>query len=332
MWVNTHGSFPLGVAWLVARAIGEALDGRGRPRWIERYFAFFLASLALAAINPLGVRLLAFPFAVRGKESVFKNVVEWRSPDFQTPQGMLTLVFLALALIILVRAKMGWKDTLPVVAFLGLGLFSVRNIAPLAVVLAPALGRAMSVASDRRATMAPSALPDTAGHRAPSSRLNLAIAAVLVATALVFVAGAQRNAAFDFSTYPTQAEAYMASHGLLDPTMHKVAVQDIVGCYLILLRGTTGRVFIDDRVDMYPVAVSNDYDTLLHGAVNSPALLDKYGIDTVLWDGRLALPGVLRASGGWRQVYPEPNSAPKASGDHWLVLVRDRSVPAVPPT
>src|SRR5579872_2306939 len=35
VWVNTHGSFPLGLAWLAARYVGEAVDTKARPRWLE---------------------------------------------------------------------------------------------------------------------------------------------------------------------------------------------------------------------------------------------------------------------------------------------------------
>jgi hypothetical protein len=321
VWVNTHGSFPLGLAWLAARLVGEALDARRRPRWIEPYVVAFVAALALAAVNPLGPRLLSFPLTIESKSAVFRNVVEWRSPDFQTLQGFATLACLALVLLVLFQTKMRWADILPVVGFVALGLFSVRNIAPSAVVLAPALGRALAVRHVDE---------DGAGLRpAGSAGLNKAIAGVLVAAALVFTVGSQRANALDFSTYPTYAEEYMVTHGLLDPAAHRIAAQDIVGCYLILLRGTSGRVFVDDRVDMYPVSVSNDYDTLLHGDASSPSVLDRYHIDVVLWDRHLALPGVLRSTGGWRTVYPGPDAPAGSNRDsRWTVLVRDPTVPA----
>jgi hypothetical protein len=316
VWVNTHGSFPLGLAWLAARVVGEAIDARQRPRWIEPYVAAFVAALALAAVNPLGPRLLTFPITIEKKSSVFRNVVEWRSPNFQTLQGFATLACLALVLLILFQAKMKWADTLPVVGFVALGLLSVRNVAPSAVVLAPALARALGVGRSDEA-------------KSGAVGLNKAIAGVLVVAALVFTIGSQRANALDLSTYPTYATEYMGTHGLLDPATHRIAAQDVVGCYLILLRGTAGRVFIDDRVDMYPLSVSNDYDTLLHGDPSSTSVLDRYHVDVVLWDQRLALVGVLRSAGGWRTVYPGPDAPAGSKRDsRWTVLVRDPAVRA----
>jgi hypothetical protein len=148
---------------------------------------------------------------------------------------------------------------------------------------------------------------------------------VLVLAALIFTLGSVRSSALDLRTYPTQAEAFMASHGLLDAS-HRVATQDVVGCYLILIRGLNTKVFIDDRVDMYPVSVSDDYDSLLHGSANAVAILNKYNIDTVLWDRNLALVPLLQAAGGWRMVYPTPVPSSAPPDKRWVVLVRDPSV------
>jgi len=336
VWVNTHGSFPLGAAWLLARAAGEALDGRHWPRATARYTGWFLGALALAAANPLGPKLLAFPLAVRDKASVFRNVVEWRSPDFQSPQGIALLVLLGIGLIILIRTRVSWADTLPVVGFLAAALFSVRNVAPAAVVFAPVLGRAMRRAAPPPAEVGeigtkadlPASKPGvpTDASRRPS--LNAVIASLLVVVALIFTVGERRAAPLDLRTYPTAAVAWMGTHGYLDPTRHRVAEQDVIGDYLILLRGPAGKVFIDDRVDMYPVVVSDDYDTLLHGTVGSIAVLDRYRVDTVLWDDRLALPGLREALGGWRAVYPSLSS-PSPKGDYWVVLARDPMTPRI---
>jgi hypothetical protein len=347
VWVNTHGSFPLGVAWLGARLVGEAIDQRRLPREVLRYLVGFLGALVVACLNPLGPRLLLFPFAVEGKRQVFQNVVEWRSPNFQTAQGLATLACLSLALLILLPTKGRWADTLPLVGFLALGLISVRNVSPAAVVLAPALGYALRVKP--RVVEVPAtpgvSPPDVAATSAPEEEdglepievpararplaINKAIAGLLVFVALLFTLGAQRSAGLDLSTYPAQAEEWMKAHGYFNPKDHRVAAQDVNGCYFILANGTTSKVFIDDRVDMYPVAVSNDYDSLLRGSVDSSAILDRYTADVVVWDRNLALVSNLQASGGWRQVYPANGATVGPGKDRrWIVLVRDRSVPA----
>ena len=90
--------------------------------------------------------------------------------------------------------------------------------------------------------------------------------------------------------------------------------QDTVGDYVILREGTSARVFIDDRFDMYPARITKDYGKLLDGAPSSLAILDRYRVDVVLWDRSLALVPLLRATGRWEQAYAKKG---------WVVLVRD---------
>jgi hypothetical protein len=303
VWVNSHGSFPLGVLWLGLFYVGAVIDTRTLSRRLWPYLVAEGAGLVASAVNPIGLHLLTFPLTVEDKASVFQNVVEWRSPNFQTGDGIYALVLICLALVIVLRARLAWSDVLPVVAFLALGLFSLRFIAPAAVVLAPALGRAL-----RPGQPAPERPPDAA-----LDGLSRLVAAALAVLVLVFGLLSLRGSGLDLSSYPAAAETWMASNGYLNPALHRVAEQDVVGCYLILLRGSAGRVFIDDRVDMYPVSVSDDYDTLLHAQPGAAAVLDKYRVDTVLWDRRLSLPGLLLAHGGWQQVYRDKG---------WVVLTR----------
>ncbi len=303
VWVNSHGSFPLGALWLGLYYVGAVLDTRSPARRLWPYIAAEGAGLVVSAVNPIGVHLLTFPLTVESKASVFRNVVEWRSPNFQTGDGVYALVLICLALVIVLRARLAWSDVLPVVAFLALGLFSLRFIAPAAVVLAPALGHAL-----RPAQRHPEQPPDPV-----LERLSRLVAAALAVLVLAFGALSLRGSGLDLSSYPAAAETWMAAQGYFNPSLHRVAEQDVVGCYLILLRGSTGRVFIDDRVDMYPVSVSNDYDTLLHAQPGAASVLDKYAVDTVLWDRHLALPGLLLAHGGWAEVYKDKG---------WVVLTR----------
>jgi len=137
LWVNSHGSFPLGLAWLGARAIGEALDWKAWPRETWRYVGGFAAGLVVAVANPLGPRLLLFPLTLGEKKEAFQNIVEWRSPDFSRGGGYFALAFLGLGLILLFRARLPWRDIVPVVGFLVAGLLAARNLGPLAVVMAP---------------------------------------------------------------------------------------------------------------------------------------------------------------------------------------------------
>ncbi|HZN13532.1 MAG TPA: hypothetical protein VFB78_04635 [Acidimicrobiales bacterium] len=290
LWVNSHGSFPLGLAWIAVVTVGAALDGRRWPREELRYAGGFVAGLVIAAINPLGPRLLTFPLTVGDKQSVFKTVVEWQSPDFQRVGGMVALAFLVLALLVLFRQRVTWRDALPVAAFMGLGLFAMRNLAPMAVVMAPVLSRAL--------TPSP-----TGGFSAPTvSRVNTGIAALMAAVFVVLGAGAAAGAGLDTKAYPVAATTWLEHRGYTKAP-HRIAQQDVVGCYFDLRFGRGARVFVDDRVDMFPVEVSNDYFALLRGSPRSLRILDDRRVDAVLWQDGKALVAILNLADNWHRAY-----------------------------
>jgi hypothetical protein len=310
LWVNTHGSFPLGLAWVAARAVGAGIDRRALPRDTLRYAATFVAGLAAAALNPLGPKLLTFPFSIGDKREIFKTIVEWHSPNFQDSTGLWSLAFLSIALVVLLRRKLDWADLLPVVGFIALALLAMRNVPAAGVVLAPVLGRAVRPREGRLAGLE--------GRLAPAPAVHWALAGILGLVYAAFAVVTLQGTGLDTKTYPVKAVRQLEAMGLLSPS-HRVAEQDVNGCYLILRDVTkpeparTTRVFIDDRYDMYPLSVSRDYETLLRGGPSAGDVLDRYRVDVVLWDRSLALVAQLQATGHWRQIYADTK---------WIALQR----------
>jgi len=294
LWVNSHGSYPLGLAWLGARAVGEGLEWRAWPRESLRYVGWFVAGLAVSVLNPLGARLLTFPLTLGSKREAFQNIVEWKSPDFSRGGGYFALFFLGLALVLLMRARVGWRDVVPVAAFIVAGLAAARNIGPLAVVMAPALGRSL-----RRSESAP-AKPAAAGA---NMRMNRAVLATISAAFVVFSSLIFSSHAIDDIGYPIEAATFMDGENLFDAP-HNVAHQDFVGNYLELRYGTRVRVFVDDRFDMYPLQVSRDYDQLLGARSGALDVLDRRQVDVVLWQKKQPLVPLLQAK-GWRELFSD---------------------------
>ena len=306
VWVNSHGSFPLGVAWLCLVGAGAAIDRREAPRRELRHLGAFMVGLVVAAVNPLGPRLLAFPLAVRDKQVIFKTIVEWKSPNFQSASGIVTLAFLTLAVVVLIRARLGWADALPVAFFVAISLFAVRNLAPAAVVLAPALGRAL------RPDRGDGTPADTTGRLRIGRRpVDRAFAVVLAVVGLGLVAYSFSAPAYDLHNYPVRLVTRAQAAGWF-AAPHRVAEQDWVGDYVAARFGSHARVFIDDRYDMYPVDVSQAYEALLHGSPGSAAVLGRFDIDVVLWDDHQPLVQILQVA-GWHQIDQD---------GHWVLLQR----------
>lgn len=324
VWVNSHGSFPLGALWLLAAAIGSAADERRLVTARFRAGLWFAGGLVLAGLNPLGPRLLLFPLVVGERREVFRFIVEWKSLDFQSPPGMVVAFSLAAAVVVLSRRRVRWSAALPAAVFVFLGLLAQRNLAPAGVVLAPALGLALSRRPEEVAAAAKDTVaadepgPDAPDHTEPAAagagRAKLPdrlLAALVVVAAVMLVANSISSGSLDLRSYPVEVVETGERLGVLAPG-RLVATQDKVGCYLILRRGRGAGVFIDDRYDMYPVSVSLDYKALLQASPGAVGILDRRGVDAVLWERSLPLVPML-AERGWRET----------TGDkRWVLLQR----------
>ncbi|HEX8770683.1 MAG TPA: hypothetical protein VF711_07945, partial [Acidimicrobiales bacterium] len=73
--------------------------------------------------------------------------------------------------------------------------------------------------------------------------------------------------------------------------------------YLTFRYGDKVRAFIDDRYDMFPTDVSEDYLTLLGGKPGAVAVLDRRKVDVVLWQREKPLATILSRDPHWREIY-----------------------------
>lgn len=290
IWVNTHGSFPFAVVLAALVAVGARLD-RGTWGPEVRALGWSGVGLLLGAVNPLGPRLLLFPFTVGARSEAFESVAEWQAPDYRSLTQLLVVGLLLVAVLGLVRTPR-WRDALPLVVFGGLALTSARNQAPLLVVLVPALAGAVvhlgpEVAAVRRAVLRPAVL---------------AVAVVAVAVlAVVFSTAALSQSHTALGAYPEDEVAWMEDEGLWGEGSRVVA-QDFVGNYREARRGTDARVFIDDRVDMYPLELIEDYRELARAGPDWDEVLDRHEATAVLWKADTPLSGALARSDRWEVV------------------------------
>jgi hypothetical protein len=282
VWVNSHGSFVLGLGWLALVAVGERLDGERRPSVLP-WLGGFAAGLVLACANPLGVRLLVFPFVVLDRRSAFAEVAEWKPPfaAISRPGTALALACLVGVAVVAIRfrSRLRWRDGLPLVAFAVAALVAQRNLPMAAIVCAPVLAR----------LLAPDLAPTE--DRRPST--HVIFAALLAALAALFLVVAATSPAPDLRGYPVRASS-------LYDHPSKVLTTDIAAGYLLLRH--RDRVWFDDRVDLHPVAKTKDYVRLLHGDDGAMAIVDRSGADVVVWKTDEELDAQLAASGRWRRV------------------------------
>ena len=66
---------------------------------------------------------------------------------------------------------------------------------------------------------------------------------------------------------------------------------------------------MDDRYDMYPTKVINDYFTVSDGLHGWSRALDRSGVDVVVWTRHGALSSLLDKSPDWERVHTDKTHA-----------------------
>lgn len=296
VWVNVHGSFPLGIAYVAVVAVGTRLDGR-TPTQELRVLAWLAAGVALGAVGPLGPAVLVFPIELLQRQEILRNVIEWRAPTFDSLSQRMFLVQLGLSSLALVR-RPSYRDGLLVAVFGAAALLGVRNLPIASMVLLPLL-----------ASAAPSFGTLRSGDRMPFATT---LAAVGLAAALLFgvVRLGQRD--FELRAYPIDALAYLRGHGV-DLSKHRLASKDTVGNLMEMLDGPRSEVFYDDRFDMFPDAVSQAHLSLVLGGPTLPSDLARYEVEMVLWE---------RTSGTGQRLIVDPFWRVLYSDESWLIACK----------
>ena len=300
VWVNVHGSWPIGLVvvglFMVRRVV---VDRRwGRDAW-DPIAASLLGTLAGAALSPYGIDLLTFPVRLLGHADVLRYIVEWRSPTLTDP---LTWAFVAEALVAVwaLRRTRAWTWAPLVVVTVALAAIGRRNIPVASIVLVPVIAPALA------------GLGSTpSGRPLPWRR---AVAAGAAAALLGAVVVAVSPSDYDLSPYPVTSIDWLARRGLVArPDVHVVA-PDFVGNYLEWRDGASANVFVDDRAEVFDATVIGDYAEGLLGDRRPWAeILDRYRADVVVWPSGERLARELARSPGWRIG---------RRGDGWIVACR----------
>lgn len=290
LWVNSHGSFPLGLVAIAAILAGSWLDGdKERERWWPLGWA--VVGTVLGAIGPIGPKILVFPVELLGRMDVLSRVVEWQSPNFGTGFARVFLLQVIVAILALVR-RPSYRSALPLVVFVAAALIGQRNIPDASLVLIP--GMAVGLAGLGRLD----------GRERGIVPVVLGAAATLVA--VVVLSGQLAEPAFDLTTYPTDGITWLAQHDMIGTDV-RVATQDTVGNTLELLYGTSNKTSFDDRYDMYPIQVSRDYLALQDGAPDWQAGLDRQRVQVLMWSRTAPLAALVASSPDWRIRYQDPS-------------------------
>jgi hypothetical protein len=302
LWANLHGGyvFGLGLAGLLAaEAVLLARDWRSRCRAVRGWALFGALAVGAAFLTPYGLAGLLLPFHLAGMSFAMGQLVEWRSPDFQSFEPL----ELWLAFVLFAGFALGWRlpptRLLLLLLLLHMALQHRRHgelvglVAPL--LLAPALAPQLrELPAGRAAGPIDRGLAELAK---PASLKGIALAGVLLAalSAAVLHGAAIRS---DVAV-PAAALAAVERAQVTGPVLNDYGF----GGYLIF---SGIPPFIDGRAELYGDDFIKQYvQAMLLESGELPQLLDRYGIAwTLIEPGRPAVI-LLDHLPGWRRLYAD---------------------------
>ncbi len=287
-WVNSHGSFPMAFALLGAVMVGTALDSRQLPKREVGVLVFAVLGCAVGALNPVGPRLLVFPFQLLAKGDALRQVSEWSSPEFRRPLEWTFLILLGLVVAAASRGA-GWRVLLPALGFFVGGLLAIRNMSVASLVITAMIVPVFAglYGSD-----------DGSGTGFVGKALGLSGVFGILIGSLATLAGPGLAVAH----YPESEVEYLEDRTLVATSDVSLLHRERVGNYLEYRYGDDANVFFDDRFDMYPLSIVEDSVALVQGKGDFEEIVDRWSPDIVIWEVDSDFGRWLQGSNDWEVI------------------------------
>jgi hypothetical protein len=316
LWSNGHGSFVVGLAmlgiWLADEAIGVVQNHSAEHGWarLDRLWPpvlTLLASGVACLINPRGARIALYVKDLTGNPVIRGFVPEWAPPTFAEWYGALFLIGLLFCAVVLALSprRPSRFQIMMFVVFGILALRTTRSVVWFGIVMAPVLADHLVALYAGWSTTRPSRPPI---RERPA--LNYLIAAVLCVGVLLGLPWfkhllplpVKKAGLISYETPVAATQALLREH---PPGL--IFNEQGFGSYLIWAAQPDYPVFVDTRLELYPLALWRDYADISAAREDWQARLDRYGIRTLMLSlaEQPALISAARASPEWRLLYED---------------------------
>jgi hypothetical protein len=297
LWINTHGSWPVGLLVLGIVAASGLVGGQWghleSKKWRRGQFAKLVAagvaSVAALFVNPYGYRLVLYPFDLGGGQKLsLAHIQEWMSISFHDARGKVVLVLIAGMLVAALTSRYKWQLHELGILLMGLyfGLTYQRFLFLLGILAAPLVAKLLRAVPPYQ----------------PEIDKPIVNAVLMVAALAIIVGWFPSKRELEQSVdarYPAEILPYLQAH----PPSH--LLNDYLwGGYLIWNARDT-KVFIDGRGDVFDHAgVLKDYLDAT-GLKRTDPVLDRYHIDAVLFPPDEPIITLLRHEPEWKPAFED---------------------------
>lgn len=314
LWANVHGSFiliyPLLGVMVLAAAVERSHAGQAAPlRW-----ALLLAGACAVAplLNPYGIGLASYVSDTilfnGGGTGMGVLGVEWGAPEIRSSYGAL---FYGSVLLVIGFLGVGVRPRLAEgLLLLGFGLLavsSVRHVLWWSLVLVPFLARGFAEFSARPGSRW---LPRPGPLPAGSPTMNLACVAIfglLVLLSLPWTRDRLPVPAARTALFAPETPRAVAEHLAAHPQPGHLFNDTDWSAYFAWRLAPDTRVFVDNRFELHPPAIWEDYAAISRGHVSWERRLAAHGITRLALNPltQAGLVGAVRESPAWTLTYED---------------------------
>jgi hypothetical protein len=282
LWANLQGGFIVGLALAGAFAVEAATDPVGRSgEATRRWGIFVVAAVIAAALTPLGIDGLMFPFRLVWMRNLYQ-IQEWRPSDVSHLSGVTVSLLLALYLGLTGKLLLPRYRVLLLAGLLFVTLQHARNamlfgvIGPL--LIAGALGPSQSILSKERIIS------------------GVLAGAAIISLVLRIGFPLQRS---DDDNYPAMALASVPRDLRERPVLNEYGFGG-----LLIFSGV--RPFIDGRADLYGDEALDTYMSIINADGHVlDAMLCRYRIAWTIFGPDSVVPALLDRTPGWHRLYTD---------------------------
>jgi hypothetical protein len=301
LWVNTHGSFAIGLFALGVYGVSGLVEIRWGNlesiRWTAaqrlRLGLVFLSSLIALVVTPYGPKLAGVPLDIAfSHPMVVSSILEWQSMPFNLLVGKLFLALVVGFLLAQTIFRFNWQ--LAEMTLFLVGLVAACLHARLLLVFVPFCAPVFAVILSR---WIPPYEPGKDKYA-----LNVLLMIAIMAGIVRFFPSRKQLGGQVAEHSPVKAVRYLEQHPPPQPMYNNYGY----GGYLIYTLDGQNKVFIDGRTDTYePSGVLADYGSISGASPNVFALLWAYNVQSCLIESHEPLATLLAASSEWKRVYED---------------------------
>ncbi|HEX6537560.1 MAG TPA: hypothetical protein VF155_00075 [Candidatus Dormibacteraeota bacterium] len=309
VWANLHGGFLIGILILavlfVALAVRWLLDGRGlhERMLLARTAVATAGCIAASFLTPWGPSLFIYVWRTLFSPEQPTFIAEWQSPDFHDIKLLGFLLMLLMVMVGYIFRRPRLFDTMLVVATAALALRSVRFTIVFAVVATPVVAWQWSAAWFAVRDRVQSRLR---GLTPRDIAFGTGLIAAAVAVGGVGLAGLtlRGQAASTNANFPVAAADWLAAHPSVGTRMFN---QYDWGGYLAyrFYPQSSRRVFIYGEAELMGDQLLADYVEVNQVKSDWQQVLDRYGVDYVVFATGKPIDAVLQQSGRWTLDYSD---------------------------